>query len=186
MINPAPSVLEKLPTPPEDLQLFRLGRLLLLLDEVANVRSPKPLDVERLGIYDFFAASPFLIFPQSSRQGVELTLSGFESHALGYQSSFHRFATRRERMRSDISRLVALGLVAVEARDGKVAFAISPTGSEHAQRFSGLYAQAYRRGASAIAKELNKLSDSRLRNKVGEWLQAEPFLIDLFDEVRAA
>jgi hypothetical protein len=185
-MSSATPLLGRLPTPPEDLQLFRLGRLLLLFDEVAVLKSPKPLDVERLGIYDFFAASPFLIFPESTRQGLELTLSGFESHALGYQSSFHRFTTRRERMRADISRLVALGLVTVEARDGKVAFAIAEPGSEYAQQFCGLYAQMYRKGASLVAKQLNKLSDSRLRVSVGEWLQAEPFLIDLFDEVRAA
>ena len=51
-----------LPLRPDDLLAFRLGRLVLLLDTVPGLPSPKPMDVERISLYDFFADNPFLVF----------------------------------------------------------------------------------------------------------------------------
>jgi hypothetical protein len=181
-VSESAELLATQPTPPEELDLFRLGRLLLLISEVAGLKRPQPLDIDRLGIYDFFAANPFLIFPADSPAGLRLTLAGFNSRSLGYQSSFHRFATRRERLRADLARLVGLNLVQSVVAKGRVAFVVSESGVETSERFVGLYAQGYREAAAAIATALNRLSDTKLRAQVGDWLQAESFLIDLFDE----
>jgi hypothetical protein len=51
-----------LPLRPDDLLAFRLGRLILLLETVPGLPSPRPMDVERISLYDFFADNPFLIF----------------------------------------------------------------------------------------------------------------------------
>ena len=174
------SLLERLPTPPEELSIFRLGRLLLLLDEAQQGKRPA-LDIERLGFYDFFAANPFLVVPDDERARTRLFLSGFDSRTLGYQSSFHRFATRRQRMRFDLSQLVGYGLVAAEVQDGKVAFALTDHGRDVATSFTSLYAQAYRESSQFIITTLNKLSDQRLHRQAGDWLQSNAFLIDLFD-----
>jgi hypothetical protein len=153
--------------------------------EVRGLKRARALDIERLAIYDFFAANPFLLFARETTAGTRLTLAGFNSRSLGYQSSFHRFATRRGRLRADLSRLVALGLVETLVQDGKIAFAVNEPGLELADKFASLYSQSYRESAATIATELNKLSDKRLRDNVGEWLQAKAFLIDLFDARRA-
>lgn len=181
-----PPLLERQPTPPEDLDLFRLARLLVLLAEVGKLRRPRPLDIERLGLYDFFAANPFLMVESETQAGTRLALAGFDSRALGYQSAFHRFATRRERMRFDLSRLAALGMVETVVQDGRIAFEVSTRGAALADEFASLYAQSYRQSAEVVVTELNKLSDTRLRGSAGKWLQAESFLIDLYDEGRAA
>ena len=44
-----------------------------------------------------------------------------------------------------------------------------------------LYAQAYRRSADLVGRELNKLSDRALQQRTREWLQADELLIDLFE-----
>jgi hypothetical protein len=111
-----------------------------------------------------------------------LVLAGFNARSLGYQSAFHRFATRRQRMRFDLSRLVAYGLVAATAPGGKVVFAPTEQGVQVAGSFKSLHAQSYRESAQHVISRLNKLSDQRLHRQAGVWLQAESFLIDLFDD----
>jgi hypothetical protein len=80
---------------PDDLLTFRIARLLLLLDVVARLELKKPLDIERLGFYDFFAANPFLAVGDDEAARREVALAGFSSYDLSYQSSGHRFVNRR-------------------------------------------------------------------------------------------
>src|SRR3546814_13768218 len=62
---------ESLPLRPDDLLAFRLGRLLLLLDIVPGLPSPKPMDIERISLYDFFADNPFLVRSEERLVGKE-------------------------------------------------------------------------------------------------------------------
>ena len=86
---------------PEDLLTFRIARLRWLLDVVATLELKKPLDIERLGFYDFFVANPFLAVGDDEAARREVALAGFSSYDLSYQSSGHRFANRRARLRND-------------------------------------------------------------------------------------
>lgn len=172
---------ESLPLRPDDLLAFRLGRLLLLLDIVPGLPSPKPMDVERISLYDFFADNPFLVFGRDSNQHRTLVLAGFDSRSLSYQSSAQRFSSRRERLQHDLAMLVAYGLVSAEPQARRVAYGLSASGSSRAGELRSLYAQAYRRSAELIARELNRLSDRVLQQQTREWLQADELLIDLFE-----
>src|SRR5689334_7835200 len=82
---------------PDDLLLFRVARLMLLLDVAATLNLRKPVDIERLGLYDFFAANPFLVVGEDDAARQEVSLAGFSSYDLSYQSSGHRYANRRAR-----------------------------------------------------------------------------------------
>jgi hypothetical protein len=175
------AILADLPARPEDFDLFRLGRLLLLLSAVDQSKQHRPLDIERLGFYDFFAANPFLVFQDDDRAKRELELAGFDSRSLSYQSSGHRFVTRRARMQHDLSRLVAYGLVGAGAVGGRLAFDLTDQGRDTANAFTALYARAYRRSAEIVVAKLNPLSDRRLHEQASEWLEAKSFLIDLYD-----
>src|SRR5215471_8213685 len=97
---------------PDDLLIFRVGRLTLLLDVLASLPLRKPVDIERLGLYDFFAANPFLVIGEDDPMRQEVSLNGFSSYDLSYQSSGHRFASRRKRLRHDLAMLVAYGAAA--------------------------------------------------------------------------
>jgi hypothetical protein len=172
---------EPLPLRPDDLLTFRLGRLLLLLDTVPELPSAKPMDVERISLYDFFADNPFLIFGRDSAQHELLVLAGFDSRNLSYQSSAQRFSSRRERLQHDLSTLLAYGLASAGAEARRVAYALTDAGRERAQELRSLYAYAYRRSAAVVGRELNRLSDRALQERTREWLQADELLIDLFE-----
>jgi hypothetical protein len=172
---------DALPLRPDDLLAFRLGRLLLLLDIVPGLPSSKPMDIERISLYDFFADNPFLVFGRDTNQHRTLVLAGFDSRSLSYQSSAQRFSSRRERLQHDLAMLVAYGLVRAEPQARRVAYGLSDSGSSRAGELRSLYAQAYRRSAELIARELNRLSDRALQQQTREWLQADELLIDLFE-----
>jgi hypothetical protein len=172
---------ESLPLRPDDLLAFRLGRLLLLLDVVPALPSPKPMDIERISLYDFFADNPFLVFRRDSAQHRALVLAGFDSRNLSYQSSAQRFSSRRERLQNDLAMLVAYQLVRAEPQARRVAYRLTDGGSLRAGELRSLYAQAYRRSAELVARELNRLSDRALQEQTRQWLQADELLIDLFD-----
>lgn len=172
---------ESLPLRPDDLLAFRLGRLLLLLDTVSGLPTPKPMDIERISLYDFFADNPFLVFGRETTQHRILVLAGFDSRSLSYQSSAQRFSSRRERLQHDLAVLVAYGLVTSEPRARRVAYGLSASGSMRANDLQSLYAQAYRRSADMIARELNRLSDRALQEQTREWLQADELLVDIFE-----
>lgn len=176
---------EALPLRPDDLLAFRLARLLVLLDTVPDIASPKPMDIERISLYDFFADNPFLVFGRESEQHEMLVLAGFDSRNLSYQSSAQRFSSRRERLQHDLATLLAYGLVSAGATARRVAYALTDDGREHAQQLRSLYAKAYRRSAELITRELNRLSDKALQAQTREWLQADELLIDLFEPISA-
>lgn len=172
---------ESLPLRPDDLLAFRLGRLLLLLDTVPGLPSPKPMDVERISFYDFFADNPFLVFGRDSEQHELLVLAGFDSRSLSYQSSAQRFSSRRERLQHDLTALLSYDLVSAEAEARRVVYKLTGPGRDRASELRSLYAQAYRRSAELIIRELNPMSDRALQQRTRAWLQADELLIDLFE-----
>jgi hypothetical protein len=147
---------------PESLDLFRLGRLLVLLSTASEAKAARPLDLERLGYYDFFAANPFLVFGGDDERR-ELVLAGFDSRNLSYQSSAQRFTNRRSRLQYDLALLVAYGLVRPEVVAKRVAYGLTDDGAKFADRFESLYARSYRKSAQMIVARLNRLTDARLR-----------------------
>jgi hypothetical protein len=174
---------DALPLRPDDLLAFRLGRLILLLDTVPGLPSPKPLDVERISLYDFFADNPFLIFGRDTDEHETLVLAGFDSRNLSYQSSAQRFSSRRERLQHDLATLVAYGLASATTDARRVVYALTDAGREHAAALRSLYAQAYRSSAALVGRVLNKLSDRALQEQTRKWLRADELLIDLFEPV---
>lgn len=181
MAGDAPGLLERLPTRPDSLDEFRMARLLLLLREAEELNPKKQLDIERLGFYDFFSANPFLVLHDDAQARTLVALAGFDARSLSYQSSGHRFTNRRARMQYDLSRLIAFGLIQPATNAGRVVFALTEEGRMHGSRYRCLYARAYRRSARVVVQRLHKLSDRRLNEQAREWLQARPFLIDLYD-----
>jgi hypothetical protein len=170
-----------LPLRPDDLLAFRLGRLILLLATVPGLPSAKPLDVERISLYDFFADNPFLIFGRSTDEHETLVLAGFTSRNLSYQSSAQRFSSRRQRLQHDLATLIAYGFVSATTEARRVVYGLTDVGREHATSLRSLYAQSYRSSAELVGRTLNKLSDRRLQEQTREWLRAEELLIDLFE-----
>jgi len=144
------------------------------------------MDIERISLYDFFADNPFLVFGRDTEQHETLVLAGFDSRNLSYQSSAQRFSSRRERLQHDLAVLLAYGLVSAGAEARRVAYRLTDAGRQHAQELRSLYAQAYRRSAELVARELNRLSDRALQERTREWLRADELLIDLFEPVPAS
>ena len=165
---------------PDDLLTFRIARLLLLLDVVATLELKKPLDIERLGFYDFFAANPFLAVGDDEAARREAALAGFSSYDLSYQSSGHRFANCRARLRNDLAMLIAYGAAVAAVEGQRVVYRISERVGVEAQLHS-LYATAYRSSANLVVARLDRLSDKRLREDAKRWLNDERLLIDLYD-----
>lgn len=176
---------DAVPLRPDDLLAFRLGRLMLLLDTVPGLPSPKPMDVERISFYDFFADNPFLIFGRDTPEHEALVLAGFDSRNLSYQSSAQRFSSRRERLQHDLATLVAYGLASAATEARRVAYSLTASGAEHAGSLRSLYAQAYRSSAALVGRALNHLSDRALQEQTRAWLRADELLIDLFEPVPA-
>lgn len=182
MTQPTPETRPPEVRRPDDLLIFRVGRLLLLLDVLALLRLRKPVDIERLGLYDFFAANPFLVVGGEDPQRREVSLSGFSSYDLSYQSSGHRFANRRKRLRNDLAVLVAYGAATASVEGQRVVYSATDRGRELASSLTTLYASAYRRSAEIVVARLDRLSDKRLRNDAKNWLNDERLLIDLYDD----
>src|SRR6185312_4950459 len=121
----------------------------------------------------FFAANPFLVISGASDDYHTLLLAGFDTHNLGYQSSAQRFTNRRARLQHDLAMLIAYGAVQAQVSDGKVTYAATDMGRQIADETHSLYARSYRRSAAVVVKQLNRLSDTGLREQAGEWLRAD-------------
>jgi len=183
--NPLPPVRsgdDRLPVRPEALRQFRLARLLVLLDVAAAQKPIKPIDIERLAFYDFFAANPFLIIDGDDPERRDVLLAGFNANSLSYNSSAQRFTNRRGRLQHDLTLLIAYALVEANNVSGRIAYAITERGSALARDLRALYAASYRDSASIVIRRLNKLSDKKLREEARRWLRAEGFLIDIYDD----
>jgi hypothetical protein len=166
---------------PDDLLTFRAARLLLLLDTLADVGVKKPIDIERLGFYDFFAANPFLVLGEDEDARREVALAGFNSYDLSYQSSGHRFANRRARLRNDLAVLVGYGTASADVDGQRVTYSINRKGRDLVAKLQSLYAYAYRQSAALVVQRLDRLSDKRLREDAKRWLNDDRLLIDLYD-----
>jgi hypothetical protein len=170
---------------PDDRGTVRLARLLLLLTEAPSQPYSKPASLERIGIYDFFADSPLLLFLEDSDEHRTLLRAGFDPRSLSYHSSSQRFTNRRARTQHDLARLLSLGLCNA-SRDGtKVVYSTTDLGTSTAGHLTSAYADAYRLSARLVARELNRLSDTKLRGRVAELTEARPFVIDLYAESSA-
>jgi hypothetical protein len=172
---------DALPLRPDDLPAFRLGRLLLLLETVPALPAHKPMDVERISFYDFFADNPFLIFGRETPEHRQLVLAGFDSRNLSYQSSAQRFSSRRERLQHDLAMLIAYRLAGAKQEARRVVYSLTAAGTDTAASLRSLYAVAYRSSATVIGRKLNSLSDRALQQRTREWLRADELLIDLFE-----
>jgi DNA-binding transcriptional ArsR family regulator len=171
-----------LPQRPDDLLYGRLARLLLLLAETPTQPYRKPADVERIGTYDFFADNPHLLFDENSTQRRTLLLAGFDPSTLSYHSSSQRFTNRRQRMQHDLAQLLARGLVDAKAEGSRVVYSLTTPGEEIATQMESSYADGYRDSVRLVANTLNRLSDRALRTRIAEALQADAFMIDLYDD----
>ena len=176
-----PALTPAAPRRPDDLLVFRLGRLLILLDSLPDLGSAKPLHLERLGYYDFFSDSPFLILGPDDPLRRRLLLEGFSERSLSYNSSAQRFTNRRTRLRHDLALLTSRALVEIATEGNHVTFALSEKGRASARRLGTLYADAFRSSAEIVVRILNRLSDKKLNEKASEWLRADPFLIDIYE-----
>ncbi|MHA6784713.1 ABC-three component system middle component 2 [Pseudonocardia saturnea] len=162
---------------PDDHAEFRLAQLLLLLE--TSVALGAKLDLERLGVFDFLAANPFLVVSENDSHFNRLRLAGFGSHSLTYAAPGHRFATRRGRLQHDISLLVAYGLAEVVVDDGRRRYVLTDIGVSAADSLTSTYADAYRLSASEMLRRVRNLSDRSLRDRLRGWLQADPILYEV-------
>lgn len=162
---------------PDDVTTFRVAQLLLMLAETQGSN----LDLERLSVTEFLAANPFLIVGDDKQERTALRLAGFGEHSLSYAAPGQRFATRRERIVSDVVYLVSFGLATVVIADGKRIIRATPFGVEVADRLTSVYADGYRASVRRVAPRISKLSDKALQVQLAEWLRADPVLFDLVD-----
>jgi len=152
-----------------------------LLDSLPDLSSAKPLHLERLGYYDFFADSPFLVLEPDDPLRRRLLLEGFSERSLSYHSSAQRFTNRRARLRHDLALLTSQTLVGVATEGRHITFSLTAEGREAAGRLKTLYADAFRASAEVVVRKLNRLSDKALGEQARDWLRAEPFLVDIYE-----
>ncbi|KQQ28617.1 hypothetical protein ASF54_08195 [Frondihabitans sp. Leaf304] len=162
-----------------------MGRLLLLLG-VAKQDGRHVESIDRLAYYEFFADNPWVVVADDADSANadrdSLRIAGFSQTQLSYASTGHRFASRRERIRGDLSQLVAYGLVRLDG----VRFTVTDDGEHLAANMQSSYADAYRVSASIVLRRLVRLSNRRLEAQVEEWIGHSWLLIDLLDDVRGA
>jgi hypothetical protein len=173
-------MVEELRTRPEDLTTQRCARLLLLLEIADGLELKKPLDLERLSYYDFFSANPFALFDSDEPEARAIVLAGFTADDLSYQSSGHRFVTRRARLQMDLAYLLARGLVAVTGESRRVVHRITPAGAEVSAQLTSLYAQSFRVSSHQVLSRLDRLSDAALAGEARRRLEATGQLVDLY------
>jgi ABC-3C biological conflict system middle component len=178
-----PASTPAVPRRPDNLLQFRLGRLLILLDSLPDLSSAKPLHLERLGYYDFFSDSPFLVLDPDDSVRKILLLAGFSERSLSYHSAAQRFTNRRARLQHDLSLLTARKLVGVVAEGRHITFSLTEEGRALAGKLKTFYAEGFRTSAEVVIRKLNRLSDKALTERAREWLRAEPFLIEIFEPV---
>ena len=172
---------------PEDDVVFRLAQLMLLMDSLSRI-GQSGATLERLGCYDFLVANPMLVLvDETDLDRKRLLMAGFDGRALSYASPAHRFTTRRERLQHDLSQLVAYGLVQPVA-EKSILYQITATGSALAERFTAVYAGAYRLSAELLLRRLTKLSDKRLRESMATWTtigsaSLRPEVLSLLDAI---
>jgi hypothetical protein len=155
--------------PAERDQPFRLALLIVLLS-VAEEYLPDGIDRERLGCYAFLAANPLLVARKpTDPDRVALLLAGFDDRALSYASPAQRYVTGLQLLPGDLVLLVGYGLVTCTAA-GRVRYALTERGRELAGQFTAMYAHSYAAAARVVVGRLRRLSGSKLRENMREWL----------------
>lgn len=138
--------------------------------------------MDRLGIYEFLADNPFLIFTETGAPRTAILMAGFSPQSLSYQSTAQRFANRRLRLQADVGQLLATGVVQVVVEDRRVGYELTDRGAAATRELRSLYAHGYRESARRVFKRLKGKSDTALERDLREWLRAEPFLLDLLHD----
>lgn len=160
--------------PAEEHRVFRVAQLAILLGEVAT---KKPIDLERLGYYDFFAANPFAVVGQEdSHDRARLHRAAFDERQLAYASTGSRFANRRRRLQHDVALLVAYGL-AERRGDG---YAQTDRGGEFVNQMTALYVDQYRESVRVVHAHLKNLSPTQLTTAAQKWLRSPSLVLDLY------
>jgi hypothetical protein len=175
-----PALAAELAPRADDQIAFRAARLLLLFSVLAASTLKRPLDIERLAYYDFFSASPFLLFETETNAGKTIQRAGFSSYDLSYQSSGHRWVTRRSRLQNDLAYLLSRGLVEATTNDRRVVYRATPAGLELGDQLESLYADAYRESARLVIERLDRSSDSVLAQDARRRLTDDQKLLDLY------
>lgn len=168
---------------PEENQVFRLARTLLLLSVADSIGKPVT-SLDRVGFYDFFADSPFIIVDGDSARDdgdrLALELAGFEPNRLDYASSGARFTTRRRQLQHDIALLISRGLVTITDSG----YEPTSSGDATAAAMMTAYADAYRTSAEVVIRRLGNLSGTALERTVDQKLGESWLLVDLLADVQ--
>ncbi|MEM9520375.1 MAG: hypothetical protein AAGA37_13715 [Actinomycetota bacterium] len=172
MAEPLPPV----SVPPEAHAAFRRGQLLILLGEFDH-----PVEVDRLGYMEFFAANPFLVWRDATAERTQLRLAGLLPSALSYQAAPERYANRRVRLRSDLAALVAWGFMRTDTVDGRIACELTDEGRTAATRLDTVYSSAYRLSVSLVAPKLRNVTNVELHRMATRWLRLGAMRVDLLD-----
>lgn len=156
-----------------------MAQLLLVL--VGAQSHGTALDLERLSVIEFLSANPFLALEEGSPAATELRLQGFGRHSIAYASPGQRFVSRRARVTSDVSQLIAFSLAGLTTHDGRRVFEVTDLGEEAAEQLCSVYADAYRLSVASVIPLVTRLSATKMREQLEMWLRADPVLFDLID-----
>ena len=160
---------------------YRWAQLLIIASVYEGSERKRPLTLDRLAIYEFFSAHPFLIFDTATSIGRALVRAGLEPRSLTYASAPDRLANRRQRVQADVTDLVARNLINVVVRDGRLALELSDEGESTAERLGSLHAQAVRESAKEVIAKLDRLADRTLRSRATTWTQHNALMIDILE-----
>jgi hypothetical protein len=175
---------ERLAIRAEGLPPYRWANLLLIAEVHCEAGSRKhPLTLDRIAIYDFFSAHPFLVFGTETAIGRSLVRAGLEPRSLTYASAPDRLANRRQRVQADVSDLIARRLIDMEALNGRLAIRLPGPGKKIASELHSFHANAIRRSASHVIAKLDKLADRTLQSQARDWTQHNALMIDVLEAV---
>lgn len=167
---------------PDENQTFRLARTLLLLTVALNA-GKKVTSLDRIGYYDFFADSPFMIVDGDSERDsadrLDLELAGFVPNRLDYASSGPRFVSRRRRLQHDLALLIGHGLAEITS----TGYEATEAGVTAANQMSSAYADAFRASAAMVLRRLANMSGAELERTVDQKLGESWLLVDLLADV---
>ncbi len=76
---------------------------------------------------------------------------------------------------------MSFGLAQVVIAEQKRVIKATAFGVETASRLTSVYADGYRESVRRVAPRISRLSDKALRERLTDWLRADPMLFDLVD-----
>lgn len=172
---------DRLATRAEGLSSYRWANLLLIAEAHCDAPRKRPLTLDRIAVYEFFSAHPFLVFGADTKIGRSLVRAGLESRSLTYASAPDRLANRRQRVQADISDLSARRLVDVGVVEGRLAISLPSLGREITSSLCSFQANAIRQSALHVIAKLDKLADRTLQSRAKEWTQHNALMIDVLE-----